>query len=181
MDMMKTFDDMKERLVELDVRKMEENVCSLISKEWMLVCAGDASSFNMMTASWGGLGWLWNRSVAFVFIRPERHTHGFTENHDTMTLSFLGDGCRDILNFCGTKSGRDCDKVAEAGLKPFLSPSGNILFEQARLSLECRKLFKIKLDEAAFIDKSLLDRFYGANGGQHDMYVVEIERVWKIK
>ena len=44
------------------------NACRMIGKDWMLVCAGD----NAMTASWGGMGVLWNKPVAFVFIRPQR-------------------------------------------------------------------------------------------------------------
>ena len=74
----------------IEVSELTENFFETISKEWMLVCAGDANRYNMMTASWGGIGWLWNKPVAFVFIRPERYTFEFTENNDFMTLSFLG-------------------------------------------------------------------------------------------
>ena len=56
-----------------------ENAFDLIGKEWMLVTAGNKEKFNTMTASWGGIGWLWNKPVAFVFIRPERYTHDFIE------------------------------------------------------------------------------------------------------
>ena len=57
----------------------KEDAFKLIGGDWMLVCAGKKDRFNMMTASWGGIGWLWNRPVAFVFIRPERYTHEFVE------------------------------------------------------------------------------------------------------
>ena len=50
----------------------QEDVFSLIGKEWMLITAGNIQHFNTMTASWGGLGWLWNKPVAFIFVRPER-------------------------------------------------------------------------------------------------------------
>ena len=74
----------------------------------------------MMTASWGCLGWLWNKPVAVVFIRPERHTHELIEKNEYMTLSFLGhsEEARKIYNFCGAKSGRDFDKAKETGLVP---------------------------------------------------------------
>ena len=71
----------------IEVSELTENFFETISKEWILVCAGDANQYNMMTASWGGIGWLWNKPVAFVFIRPERYTFEFTENNDFMTLS----------------------------------------------------------------------------------------------
>ena len=81
-----------------------EDAFNLIGKEWMLVTAGTLEHYNTMTASWGGIGWLWNKPVAFVFIRPERFTHQFIEENERMTLSFLGEEHRDILNFCGSKS-----------------------------------------------------------------------------
>ena len=156
----------------------KEDALNLIGKQWMLVTAGTSEKFNTMTASWGGLGWLWNKPVAFVFIRPERFTHGFIESSDRMTLSFYGEEYREALKICGTKSGRDIDKVAATGLTPEELESGNMTFGEARLTLDCRKLFKTSMQEANFIDKELLEMWYGAHGGLHDVYVVEIENVY---
>ena len=156
----------------------KEDALNLIGKQWMLVTAGTSEKFNTMTASWGGLGWLWNKPVAFVFIRPERYTHGFIEASDCMTLSFYGEEYREALKICGTKSGRDTDKVAATGLTPVELESGNMTFGEARLTLDCRKLFKSSMQEANFIDKELLEMWYGAHGGLHDVYVVEIENVY---
>lgn len=156
----------------------KEDALNLIGKQWMLVTAGTSESFNTMTASWGGLGWLWNKPVAFVFIRPERFTHGFIEASDCMTLSFYGEEYRKALKICGTMSGRDTDKVAATGLTPVELESGNMTFGEARLTLDCRKLFKTSMQEANFIDKELLEMWYGAHGGLHDVYVVEIENVY---
>ena len=85
----------------------KEDAFKLIGGDWMLVCAGKKGRFNMMTASWGGIGWLWNRPVAFVFIRPERYTHEFVEAEERLSLSFFTEAWRDALKFCGSKSGRD--------------------------------------------------------------------------
>mgnify|MGYP003516284728 CR=1 FL=1 len=156
----------------------KEDALNLIGKQWMLVTAGTSEKFNMMTASWGCLGWLWNKPVAFVFIRPERFTHGFIEASDCMTLSFYGEEYREALKICGTKSGRDTDKVAATGLTPVELESGNMTFGEARLTLDSRKLFKTSMQEANFIDKELLEKWYGAHGGLHDVYVVEIENVY---
>ena len=169
------------------MKKMElktlanENAFDLIGKEWMLVTAGNKEKFNTMTASWGGIGWLWNRPVAFVFIRPERYTHDFIERESRLTLSFYKEEYRSILQFCGTKSGRDVDKVKETGLKPVALESGAMTFEQARLTLDCRKLFKSPMAAANFIDKSILEKWYGSQpgGSLHDVYVVEIEGVYE--
>ena len=158
-----------------------ENAFDLIGKEWMLVTAGNKEKLNTMTASWGGIGWLWNKPVAFIFIRPERYTHDFIERENRLTLSFYEEDCRGILQFCGTKSGRDVDKVKETGLKPVALESGAMTFEQARLTLDCRKLFKSPMAAANFIDKSILEKWYSSQpgGSLHDVYVVEIEGVYE--
>ena len=72
----------------INVKELNDNIFDTIGKEWMLVCAGNKEKFNMMTASWGCLGWLWNKPVAVVFIRPERFTHGIIEENEFMTLPF---------------------------------------------------------------------------------------------
>lgn len=151
---------------QIDIKQINDNVFETIGKEWILVAAGNKDKFNMMTASWGCLGWLWNKPVAVVFIRPERFTHELIEANDTMTLSFLGhsEEARKIYNFCGSKSGRDLDKCEATGLKPVVLEGGSIGFEQARLTLECRKLYKDSMSAEKFIDKDLL-QWYGAKGG----------------
>ena len=102
----------------LEVKDLKENFFEAIGKEWMLVTAGTKEKFNTMTASWGGIGWVWNKPVAFVFIRPERYTYEFVEENDHLTLSFLGEENKKIHAVCGSKSGRNIDKVKETGLKP---------------------------------------------------------------
>ena len=121
---------------ELAIKDLTENFFEAIGKEWMLVTSGSKEKFNTMTASWGGIGFLWNKAVAFIFIRPERYTYEFIEKNDMLTLSFLGSGNRSIYNICGSKSGRDTDKIKESGLLPLTTPDGNVTFEQARLTLE---------------------------------------------
>lgn len=156
----------------------KENAFELIGKQWMLVTAGDEEHFNTMTASWGGIGWLWNKPVAFVFIRPERYTHQFIDSSSRLTLSFYSEAYRKVLQLCGTQSGRNTDKVVATGLTPVTLPTGAITFAQSRLTLDCRKLFKAPMQESHFIDSELLDKWYGAHGGLHDVYVVEIEDVY---
>lgn len=155
-----------------------ENPFDLIGKEWMLVTAGTEDKFNTMTASWGGVGILWNKPVAFLFIRPERYTHDFIEENDRLTLSFYGEEYRKALQLCGTKSGRDTDKVNECGFTPLKLESGAMTFEESRMTLDCRKLFKTEMTEANFIDREIIDKQYGAHGGWHTVYVVEIEGIY---
>ena len=110
----------------VEVKELSENFFEAIGKEWMLVTAGNKEAFNTMTASWGGIGWLWNKPVAFVFVRPERYTYEFIEKGDFLTLSFLGEENKKIHAVCGSKSGREVDKVKETGLKPLFTAQGNV-------------------------------------------------------
>lgn len=163
----------------ISVSELKENMFDAIGKEWMLVTAGTPEKFNMMTASWGGTGILWGKPVAFIFIRPERYTYEFIEKGDTLTLSFLGEAHRDIHKICGSQSGRDIDKVAASGLKPYVTENGNIAYEQARLILECKKLYADFIDADNFVDKLLISRWYGeGHGGFHKMYILEIQNVF---
>ena len=159
----------------------QEDIIRAIGKEWMLITAGTPEKYNMMTASWGGVGFLWNKPVAFIFVRPERYTHALIEENDRLTLSFLGVENRAIMNFCGTKSGRDFDKAKETGLVPVTTEHGTISFEQARLTLECRKLYKTEMLPGEFLDKSVLEHWYNdkPGGSLHTVYVVEIENVYE--
>ena len=106
--------------------QIQDNPIHMIGKEWMLITAGQESSFNMMTASWGGVGFLWGMPVSFCFVRHQRYTFEFMEKHNTYTLSFYGPKYRDVLNLCGAKSGRDINKVAATGLTPLTGSTGAV-------------------------------------------------------
>ena len=170
---------MTERMKEVKASDLTDNLIRLIASDWMLVTAGTREKFNTMTASWGGMGHLWNRNVAFVFVRRERYTYDFIESAEGFTLTFFDENYRDALNLCGTKSGRDCDKVAEAGLTPFFTGSGLPAFAEARIIIECRKLYSAQLTREAFIDSEPLNKHYSAEDKLHKMYIAEIVRVWK--
>ncbi|MCD8264789.1 MAG: flavin reductase family protein [Tannerellaceae bacterium] len=159
----------------IDPLLIKENFIEIIGKEWMLVSAGDADKFNMMTASWGGAGMLWNKPVVFVFVRPERYTNEFIETKGSFTLSFLGEENKKAHGICGSKSGRDIDKVAATGLKPLFLPGGNPTFEQSRLTLDCKVLYRSEIDKDKFTEAGLFDQWYdAAHGNPHIVYVAEI-------
>ena len=92
---------------EIDPKELTGNPFERIGSQWMLVTAGDQNRYNTMTASWGGLGVMWGKNVAYTVIRPQRYTYEFMESNDTYTLSFYGKEYKTALNFCGSKSGRD--------------------------------------------------------------------------
>ena len=66
------------------------------------------------------------------------------------------------------------------GLKPVFTEQGNVFFEQARLILECKKLYADNIKPDCFLDKESIEKWYGgALGGFHKMYIVEIENIWE--
>lgn len=169
-----------ENFEEIKPAAITENFIKLIGSDWMLVTAGQREHFNTMTASWGGVGFLWNKPVVFVFIRPQRYTFGFIEQEPMFTLSFFTEAYRSALQLCGTKSGRDTDKVAETGLTPMATEKGNIFFKEAQCVLECKKLYTDDLRSEHFLDKSLAEQWYPAKD-YHKMYVAEIVNAWEKK
>jgi len=163
---------------QIDPLVIGENIIKLISADWMLVTAGNKEKFNTMTANWGGAGYLWNRPVVFVFVRPERYTYQFMERSEEFSLSFFDEKYRPALNICGSKSGRDCDKIAEASLTPLFTELGNPAFSEARLVLECRKLYSDLLSKEAFIDREPVAAHYSGKAGLHKLYISEIRKAW---
>lgn len=160
-------------------QEITDNFIDIISREWMLVTAGTPERFNTMTASWGGVGFLWNKPVATIYVRPERYTYGFIEETERFSLSFLGREHQAVHRITGSKSGRDTDKIAEAGLHPHFTESGGILYEETRLGLECRVLYAADIQPELFRDATLPKQWYGGtHGGLHRMYIGEITAAW---
>ncbi len=163
-----TFEDFQK----IEPQDIDQNPFTLIDDDWFLLTAGDFDSFNTMTASWGGMGILWNKPVVFCFVRPHRYTYKFMESNEFFTMSFFNKNFREALNLCGKVSGRQTDKMKATGLKPIASPQGTIFFEQAKLMLECRKLYFSDIIPENFI----LDKI-NANYPKkdyHRMYIGEI-------
>ncbi len=160
---------------EIKPEELSGNVFNMIANDWMLITAESEGKANTMTASWGGLGFIWRKPVAYIFIRPQRYTFEFVEKAEKLTLSFFGGEMRDALKICGTKSGRDCDKIAEAGLTPFPVNEGCTSFEEATVIMECTKMYAQDLSADCVIDKKVLDEYKA--GDYHRMYVVSLDRI----
>lgn len=103
-----------------------ENPFTLIGKQWMLITAEKDGKVNTMTASWGGLGEIWEQSAAYIVVRPQRYTKEFLDAADTFSLTFFEESYRKTLSYLGTVSGREEDKIAKPGLT--IAHSGVPLF-----------------------------------------------------
>lgn len=159
-------------LQKIDPKTLTVNPFTLIGDQWMLITAGTPEHCNTMTASWGGVGVMWAEPSATCYIRPQRYTKEFIDKEELFSVSFLKDGHRDALKLCGSVSGRDHDKIKEAGLTPVFI-DGVPAFEEADTILICRKMYRTSMNPADFIDKDADSKFYPEKD-YHDMYIAEI-------
>ena len=156
----------------IDPKALDKNVFSAIGGQWMLITAGTASQCNTMTASWGGLGVMWGAPAATCYIRPQRYTKEFVDREDYFTLSFFGEEHRKALQLCGSKSGREVDKVKECGFTVQAAECGAPYFQEAELVLVCRKRFAQPMDPDN-MPQEIKDRWYPQKD-YHTMYIGEI-------
>ena len=159
----------------IDPKQITKNPFAMIGDQWMLITAGTAESCNTMTASWGGVGVLWQAPVATCYVRPQRYTKQFLDEQEYFTLTFFGEEYREALKLCGTKSGRDVDKVKECGFTVKTAACGAPYFEEAELVIVCRKRYVQDFDPAA-IPEDVKQKQY-PNSDYHTMYIGEIVEV----
>lgn len=156
--------------------EIKDNLFSALNNEWALITAVNSEGkVNTMTASWGGFGILWNKPICVCFIRPQRYTNDFVSEAERLTVTFLEDGHREALKICGTKSGRDCDKISEAALSTVFD-CDVAYFKESELTFICKKIYVDNIKESCFLDKQLIDKNYPKHDF-HYVYVCEIEKV----
>jgi len=156
----------------IDIRDIE-NPVKLIADRWALLSAGTPKDWNTMTVSWGAIGEIWGFDAVFAFVRPQRHTMQYMDASDYFTLAF---GLpRETLALCGKISGKDCDKIARAGLTVHAECDA-VWPEGATLAIVCRKAAKQAIDPAGFIDPGIEGNY---NGDYHSMFVGEIVGVYR--
>lgn len=157
--------------------EIKENPIELFDRKWALVTAGVPGEVNTMTISWGSLGELWGRPVVTVYVSSSRYTHDFMEKNGNFTVTFFPEEQRGTLQYLGSHSGRDGDKIAESGLTLEWLESGLPSFEEADMIIEARKIYGAPFDGSGFGD--VPSRLYASGRmGVHSVYVGEIEHVW---
>ena len=140
-------------------------------KQWALLTAGDMEKFNTMTISWGGLGTIWGKPVATVYVRSSRYTHEFMDGSDYFTVSFYPEEMKKTLGVLGSKSGREIDKMHVPGLTAEKA-GDSVSFSEAEVTLVCRKLFMQQLDPKNMLPE-IAEQFYSKDA-PHDMYIGEV-------
>lgn len=167
----------KTAMKEIKPTEIQGNAIELFDQKWALVTAGVPGDVNTMTISWGSLGELWNKPVVTVYVSSSRYTHQFMEKYDHFTVAFFPPECRAALQYLGSHSGRDGDKITESGLTLEWLESGLPSFAEADMVIEARKIYGAPFNPEGFGD--VPTRTYASGRmGIHSEYVGEIERVW---
>jgi flavin reductase (DIM6/NTAB) family NADH-FMN oxidoreductase RutF len=138
---------------------------------FLTVKAGDA--LNTMTIGWATMGVVWQRPIFMVAVRNSRHTYGIIEKAADFTVSVPSGDMKDAVMFCGTRSGRDHDKLKECGLKTAdaintISP----IINTPGIHFECRIVFKTAMDPA-YLNREYDKKLYPEKD-YHTLYFGEI-------
>lgn len=157
----------------------------------VLLTTKSGEQVNTMTISWGMLGIEWGKPIFTVFVRENRFTRAFLEQNPEFTINIpYGEFKKKILGICGTKSGRDTDKIQMAGLTleapEAISVPG---IRELPLTLECKVIYKQKQDPQAiteenngkFYPQDTDSSFHSANRDYHTAYYGEIVTAYIIE
>ena len=162
------------KLHPVDPKTLTPEILKVFGKQNALLTAGDKTACNIMTIGWAQMGTLWALPVCTVYVRPERYTYEFMESGDYFTVSVLPAEAKRTMAFCGTKSGRDVDKIAECGLTVCYGAGDAPFFDEAEWVLVCKKLYAQDMDAPFVVEEEPILPFYGKQGNWHRMYVGQV-------
>ena len=149
------------------------DICKAMKKGILLTTKVD-DEVNTMTIGWGTMGIEWGRPMFVAYVRESRYTHEMIEKCGEFTVNIpVGSVDTKILSVCGTKSGRDMDKIKEVGLT-LVEPENISVpgIKELPLTLECKVLYRMEqtLDT---IPKDIIEKYY-PNGDFHYAYYGQI-------
>ena len=136
------------------------HICKAMRKG-ILLTTKVGEQVNTMTIGWGKIGIEWNRPIFIAYVRETRFTKQMLEDSGEFTVNIpYGEVDNKILSYCGTKSGRDTDKILDMGLTLVASDVVDVPgIQQLPLTLECKVIYKQKQDLNSMPD-SVIQRFY---------------------
>lgn len=155
----------------MEIRQVVQNVHTLLQERWAVISAGSLKDFNCMTIAWGTIGVLWVKPIITVYIKPSRHTYGYIEKNEYFGISFFEEQYKPDLIVLGTKSGRNCNKIAGTKLTP--RETNNIVtYDEAKITFVCRKIYAQDI-EVNKVPEEVRQKYYEVEV-PHRMYIGEI-------
>ena len=144
-----------------------------------LLAAGDKEKSNAMTIGWGGIGTLWGRTALTVYVAEKRYTKEFMDKSEYFTVMAFDVEHSKVLNYMGTKSGRDGDKAAALGLHTAYTANGTPYYTEADMVIECKIMYAAPFDPQGFKSDVPKNMYSNFPAGIHSMYIGEVVNAWK--
>ena len=169
----------QESFKKIDVRKdFTENGFQWF-RDAELLAAGNKEKSNAMTIGWGGIGTLWGRTALTVYVAEKRYTKEFMDQNEYFTVMAFDVEYSKVLNYMGTKSGRDGDKAAALGLHTAYTANGTPYYTEADLVIECKIMYAAPFDPNGFKSDVPKNMYANFPAGVHTMYIGEVVNAWK--
>ena len=158
----------------IDVFDYAGYICKALKPGGVLLTTASEGKVNTMTIGWGTVGVDWSRPIFIAYVRESRHTKAMLEKNPEFTVNIpYGDLDKRILGYCGTRSGRNTDKITDLGLTltepDVISVPG---IKELPLTLECKVLYHEEQDLSR-IPADIIDQYY-KDGDHHHVYYGEI-------
>ena len=144
-----------------------------------LLAAGDNVKSNAMTIGWGGIGTLWGRPALTVYVAEKRYTKEFMDRSAYFTVMAFDVEYSKVLNYMGTKSGRDGDKAKALGLHTAYTENGTPYYTEATMVIECKLMYAAPFDPKGFKSEVPKRMYSFFPAGIHSMYIGEVVNAWK--
>ena len=144
-----------------------------------LLAAGDKEKSNAMTIGWGGIGTLWGRTALTVYVAEKRYTKEFMDKAEYFTVMAFDVKDSKVLNYMGTKSGRDGDKAQALGLHTAYTANGTPYYTEATMVIECKIMYAAPFDPQYFKSDAPKKMYANFPAGIHSMYIGEVVNAWK--
>ena len=151
---------------------IEINPFEKFGTDWGALTTEAGGKVNTMTISWGGVGVLWGRNVATVYVRESRYSKELMDNGDYFSITFFEKHYKNSLRYLGAVSGRQEDKLAGARLTVNRHKSVPFI-DEGNFVIVCRKLSATQIGPDDILDSEIVKDHY-KDGDYHTMYVGEI-------
>ena len=149
------------------------------NKEKRPTADGRSQGENAMTIGWGGIGTLWQRPALTVYVAEQRYTKKFMDDSEYFTVMSFDVKDSEVLNYMGTKSGRDGDKAQALGLHTAYTANGTPYYTEATMVIECKIMYAAPFDPQYFKSDVPKNMYGNFPAGVHSMYIGEVVNAWK--
>lgn len=124
----------------------------------LVSCGAVPEEYNLLTIGWTGTVCS-NPPMCYISVRPERYSYDIIKRNGCFVINLTTKALARATDFCGVRSGRDCDKFQLAGLTPGKASVVNApTVLESPVSIECK-----------VVDVRQL--------GSHDMFLAQVVNV----